>query len=352
VMSFIEALFAILPDWDWVHRGRVHWLWAVLALVAVLAALEWHGRDALGRFLSPLMQRRLVTRPSITRTVVRLVLVTIALFACVLALMRPRSISSGETVMSSNVAADVVVVLDVSKSMLAEDVAPNRLIRARAEIERMVKQLEGHRLGLVAFAGRAVTLCPLTPDQAFFSLALRGVDTRTVSRGGTRIGDAVRTALKTFPTGPGAKLVVLITDGEDHESFPLDAAKEAAAAGVHVIAVGIGSEEGGQIQLTDPATGARTVLLHDGQPVISRVDGETLRQMALTTEGAYVPAGTSALDLESIVNEHVTPIVRAEADAAVRVVPGERYPWFVLGALIALVAAVGVGASAGERRSS
>jgi Ca-activated chloride channel family protein len=145
---------------------------------------------------------------------------------------------------------------------------------------------------------------------------------------------------------------VLITDGEDHESFPLDAAKDAAKAGVHVIAVGIGSEDGGQIQLTDPQTGAKTVLMHDGQPVVSRLDGETLRQVALTTEGAYVPAGTSALDLESIVNEHVTPIVRAEADAAVRVIPGERYPWFVLAALLALVSAVGVGASAGERRSS
>jgi Ca-activated chloride channel family protein len=347
-MSFIEALFAILPDWDWVHRSRVHWLWAVLALVAVLAALEWHGRDALGRFLSPLMQRRLVTRPSITRTVVRLVLVTIALFACVLALMRPRSISSGETVMSSNVAADVVVVLDVSKSMLAEDVAPNRLIRARAEIERMVKQLEGHRLGLVAFAGRAVTLCPLTPDQAFFSLALRGVDTRTVSRGGTRIGDAVRTALKTFPTGPGAKLVVLITDGEDHESDPLDAAKQAKLAGVRIVAVGLGSEEGSPITITDPRTGARTQMMHDDKPVISRLDGETLRQMALETEGAYVPAGTSALDLESIVRENITPILRAEADQAMRVVPAEKYAWMVALALVALIAALAVGAFAGR----
>ena len=92
--------------------------------------------------------------------------------------------------------------------------------------------------------------------------------------------------------------------------------------------------------------------MHDGQPVLSRLDGETLRKMAVDTEGAYVPAGTSALDLESIVNAHVTPIVRAETDAAVRVVPGERYPWFVLAALLALIGAVAVGASAGERRSS
>jgi Ca-activated chloride channel homolog len=276
----------------------------------------------------------------------------VALLAGVLALMRPQSRGEAVTVTSSKVSADVMIVLDVSKSMLAEDAAPNRLARAKVEIEKMARQLAGHRVGLVAFAGRAAMLCPLTPDHAFFNLVLRGVDTRSVSKGGTRIGDAVRAAVRAFPTGPGAKLIVLITDGEDHESFPLDAAKEAQTAGVHIVAVGIGSEEGSQIQLTDPQTGAKTVLMHDGQPVLSRLDGETLRKMAVDTEGAYVPAGTSALDLESIVNAHVTPIVRAETDAAVRVVPGERYPWFVLVALLALIGAVAVGASAGERRSS
>lgn len=344
----MSAFLSILPDWEWTYRSRVHWLWAVLVLVAVLALLEWHGRDALGRFLSPLMQRRLVTRPTWARTVVRLALVTVALFACVLALMRPRSIDGGETVMSSNIAADVVVVLDVSRSMLAEDVAPNRLVRARAEIERMVKQLEGQRVGLVAFAGRAVTLCPLTPDQAFFNLALRGVDTRTVSRGGTRIGDAVRTAVKSFPTGEGAKLIVLITDGEDHESDPLDAAQQAKLAGVRIVAVGLGSEEGSPITITDPRTGARTQLTHDDRPVITRLDGDTLRKMALETGGAYVPAGTSALDLESIVRENITPILRAEADKALRVVPAEKYTWMVALALLALVAALAVGAFAGR----
>ncbi len=336
------------PDWDWLHRDRVHLLWGVLALVAGLAVLEWQRRDALGRFLSPIMQRRLVTRPSATRTAVRLALVTVALFACVLALMRPRSEASGETVLSSRVAADVVIVLDVSKSMLAEDVAPNRLARARAEIAGMVKQLAGQRLGLVAFAGRAVTLCPLTPDHAFFNLALRGVDTRTVSRGGTRIGDAVRLAVRSFPTGRGAKLIVLITDGEDHESDPLAAAGLAKAEDVRIIAVGLGSEEGSPITVTDPRTGARTQVMHDDRPVISRLDGDTLRRMALLTGGAYVPAGTSALDLESIVREHIKPIMRAEADRTLRVVPAERYPWMVALALAALLGALAVGAYTGR----
>lgn len=340
----------ILPDWTWAHRDRVQWLWAVLALIAVLAVLEWRGRDALGRFLSPLMQRRLVTRPSLGRIAGRLALLTVSLFALVLALMQPRSKGEAPTLPGARTTADVMIVLDVSKSMLAEDVAPNRLTRARVEISAMVAQLTGQRVGLVAFAGRAATVCPLTPDQAYFNLALRGVDTRTVSRGGTRIGDAIREALKAFPEGGGAKLIVLITDGEDHESNPLDAAKAAQAAGVRIVAVGLGSEEGSPITLTDPKTGARTQLMHDGQPVMSRLDGATLRQIALDTGGAYVPAGTAALDLKSIVSQNITPILRAEADKEALPVEHEEYLSMVLLGLVALLAALAVGAYAGRSR--
>jgi Ca-activated chloride channel family protein len=334
--------------WTFVHQPRVHLVWAAVAIVAGLAFLELRGRGSLGALLSPLMQRRLVLRPSLSRTIARLALVLVALLAGILALMRPQARGETVSVAGSRVAADVIVVLDVSKSMLAEDASPNRLTRAKVELAAMARQLRGHRLGIVAFAGRAVLLCPLTPDHAFFDLVLGGIDTRSVSRGGTRIGDAVRTAVAAFPSGPGAKLIVLITDGEDHESAPIDAAKAAAEAGVRIVAVGLGSEEGSPIVITDPKTGAKTPMLHDGSPVVSRLDGKTLREMAATTEGVYVPAGTSALDLESIVREHIQPIVREEADAAQRVIPAERYPWMVLLALCALVAAVAVGSRAGR----
>jgi Ca-activated chloride channel family protein len=338
--------------WDFARQQWVHLIWAALAIVIGLGALELRSRDALGRFLSPEMQRRLATRPSNARTMGRLALFGGALIAGVLALMRPQSGGVEEDAVTlSQKSADVIVVLDVSKSMLAEDVAPTRLARAKIEIKNMAARLGGDRVGLVAFAGRAAMMCPLTPDHAFFDLAVDDVDTRSVSRGGTRIGDALRTAVRAFPSGPGPKLIVLITDGEDHESFPLDAAEEAKKAGVHVVSVGLGSEAGAPLYVTDPQTGAKAPITHDGQPVISKLDGETLRKIAVTTEGAYVPAGTSALDLESIVREHVQPIVRAELAAQKRVIPGERYPWFVLLSLIALLGAVWIGSTTGERRS-
>src|SRR4029079_9371264 len=146
------------------------------------------------------------------------------------------------------------------------------------------------RVGLVAFAGRAVPVCPLTPDRSFFNTVLATVDTRSAGRGGSRIGEAIKTALRGFPSGPGAKLIVLITDGDDQDPYSQEAAKAARDAGVKIVAVGLGSETGSQITLTDPKTGAKTTLMHDGQPVISKLDGESLRKIALATEGAYIPA--------------------------------------------------------------
>lgn len=337
-----------VADWTWKHGGWIHLVWAVLGLMAVLIVLELRGRDALARFLSPRMQRRLAVRPSIGRSIARLGLIATALLAGVAALMRPQAPAEGETVVRLKAAADIMIVLDVSRSMLAEDVPPNRLTRAKAEIAGMSRQLAGHRLGLVVFAGRASPRCALTPDQAYFNLALRGVDTRSAGRGGTRIGEAVRTALAGFPSGPGAKVIVLITDGEDMDSNPLQAAEQAKAAGVKIVAVGLGSEQGSPIMLTDPQTGGKTQLVFDKQPVISRLDGDTLRQMALTTGGVYVPAGTSALDLESIVKQNIGPILRAAADSSTRVIPAERYPWMVMLALLALLGAAAVGSRAGR----
>jgi Ca-activated chloride channel family protein len=337
-------------DWQARHPELVHLAWAVLAVVAGIAALELRSRGALGTFLSPAMQRRLTAQASPGRAALRLALILAALLAGVGALMRPQARGTTETVAAGQVAADVVFLLDVSRSMLAEDAAPNRLARAKSEIAQLVAKLDGQRVGLIAFAGRAAQVCPLTADHAFFGTVLSTVDTRSAGRGGTRIGEAVRTALKGFPSGPGGKLIVLITDGDDDDSYPLEAAKAARDAGVKIVAIGIGSETGSQIMITNPSTGAKEPLMHDHAPVISKLDGGTLRQMALTTEGAYIPAGTAAVDLESIMESHVRPIVRAAGDAATRVVPAERFQWPVLAALVCLLGALWVGAS--QRRAS
>ena len=324
---------------EFAHPERVHFVWLAVLVAGFLAWRELGRSAALRGQLSAVMQRRLVVAPRRARRLLRAGAAFAGLGLGTLALMQPQARGQTEMVASGRVSADIMVVLDVSRSMLADDAAPSRLARAKAEIGALVDRLEGHRVGLVAFAGRSTVLCPLTPDHGFFQLVLSAVDTRSAARGGSRIGDGLRRAMQAFGQG-GARVILLITDGEDQDSRPLEVAKAAAAAGVRIVAIGFGSEEGRQITVTDPATGARSVVTDGpgGPPVVSKLDGELLRQIALATRGAYVPAGTAALDLESIVAEHVTPIVQASATAAARPVPVERYPWFVLGALAMLLA--------------
>ena len=318
-------------------------MWLALAAVIVLGVLELRSRSALGAFLSPVMQRRLTAQASLARLVARLGLILLAMLAAIGALMRPQVRGETETVTSLQATADIMFVLDTSRSMLAEDAPPNRLARAKAEIAQLVGQLEGHRVGLVAFAGRAAPMCPLTPDHSFFTTVLSTVDTRSAGRGGSRVGEAIKTAVRGFPAGAGAKLMVLITDGDDQDPYSEDAAKLARDAGIKIVAIGLGSETGSEITLTDPATGAKTKLMHEDKPVISKLDGDRLRKIALVTEGAYIPVGILAVDLQSIMKTHVAPMVNAAVASAQRVIPAERYTWLVLASLGLLLAALWVG---------
>ncbi|WP_428267646.1 VWA domain-containing protein [Haliangium sp.] len=335
-------MLTLWSELRFVHLGYVHLMWLALAVAGLLVWLELRGRDLTGRFVSAIMQRRLARQPSTEQRVLRVGFLFGCLAFGILALMRPQTPGTTQSLRTGQVAADIMVVLDVSKSMLADDAAPTRLDRAKAEVAELASSLDGHRIGLVAFAGRAAVLSPLTSDEGFFRMILDGADTRSVSRGGTEIGAAIRKAVQSFEGDVGAKLILLITDGEDHGGYAEEAAQEALEAGVRIVTIGFGSEDGSQITLVDPDTGARRVLTdRDGAPVTSRLDGELLRKIALTTQGAYVPAGVSALDLESIVADHITPIVRAADDRpVVRHLPNEYYPVLVLLALVCLLAAL------------
>ncbi len=341
----MSAIYFAEPQW-------VHLIWLAAALVAVFGWLELRHREALGRFISSLMARRLARAPSRGARIARLILIATTLLFGILALMRPQTAGAPRSIAGTRVSGDVMIVLDTSRSMLAGDAAPSRLARAKAEIADLAGRLEEHRVGLVAFAGRAAVLAPPTTDDQFFRMVLREVDTSTVSRGGTNIGQALRVAVEELGPGDGAKLIVLITDGEDHDSLPLDAAKGALEAGIRVVTIGFGSETGSELFEVDPQTGARRPITDaSGAPVVSRLDGALLRDIARITEGAYIPAGTAVLDLESIVKRHIEPLVREAGTERTRTIPGEQYPWAVLVALASLVAAVYAGSRSRGRRA-
>ncbi len=318
----------------------IHALWGVVLALAVLVWLEARGGRLLGDFVGPAMQSRIVDRTPEWRRRTRLGLIAVALVAIVIALMRPQW--GVEFVRSRQIGAEIMIALDVSRSMLAEDVVPNRLERAKAEIRDLLPYLQGDQVGLIAFAGRATVLSPLTPDFGYLRLVLDNVDSGSVARGGTRLEEPIRKAMAGFgPAGDLARVILLITDGEDHDSFPVDAAREAAEQGIRILAIGFGDEAGSEIFITDPASGARRAISDaDGRPVRSRLDGELLRELALVTEGAYVPAGTGVLDLESIFEAHIRPLMRAEGAETERTIRHDAFQWPLLVAWLALLGAV------------
>jgi Ca-activated chloride channel family protein len=316
----------------------------VVALVALLFALESRANAAIERILGPAMRARLVVAPSAARRRFQFVLLGLCGICLVVALMRPQW--GFRHFAAPRVGADIMVALDVSRSMLAEDVAPNRLARAKAEIADLLSFLDGDQVGLIAFAGRASVLCPLTPDFGFLRTVLEVAGPASVTRGGTKMAEPIRKAVAGFgPAGEASRAILLVTDGEDHDSFVLDAAREAAEADIKIIAIGFGDEAGSEIPLTDPRTGARTLVLDtDGQPVRSRLDGDLLREIALATDGAYVPAGTGVLDLESIYEHHIARLTRGRLEARGHTVRDEHYQWPLLLGLVFLVSSVLVAA--------
>ncbi len=329
-----------MSDLVFAEAQRIHLLWGVLVLMIALAALERRGLLALDRFVAPAIQDRLVRRPSPLLRWMRLVLLTLSAIALVVALMRPQW--GVEFVRSPQVGAEIMIALDVSRSMLSEDVVPNRLERAKAEIRDLLTYLQGDQVGLIAFAGRASVVCPMTPDFGFLRLVLDSVGPHSVSRGGTRLEEPIRKAIQGFgAAGDLSRVLLLITDGEDHDSFPVDAAKEAAEKGIQILAIGFGDEAGSPIMITDPQTGARTTLRDsDGRVVQSRLDGDLLRELALVTRGAYIPAGTGVLDLEGIFEAHIAPLMRATGEERGRTVRQEGFQWAVLAGLVCLLAGV------------
>ena len=325
-----------MMDIQFAHPENIHVAWLCIGIIIFLIQRRWNSHSILSEFISSKNDSALVVRVSTSSRRKQILCVAVLLLSSVIALIRPQSTGDTEQ-LSNSLSSDIMVVLDISKSMLAEDAPPNRLSRAKSEILEMTEQLKGDRVGLVGFAGRSSVLCPLTTDYGFFTLALEQASPKSITRGGTNLGEALRMAVKSFGNTESSKLIVLVTDGEDHDSYPVEMAKQANELGIPIISIGFGSENGSQIMITDSQTGAKSALQdREGNIVISKLDGELLREIALLTEGAYVPAGTAAIDLESIVGEHIKPILTSEKSTN-KIQPKEHYMPLILLSLVMLL---------------
>jgi Ca-activated chloride channel family protein len=309
-------------------------------LVPAVGALFWWAerrqRQALGRLGNSALIARLTDSVNWSgrhwQAFFRLAGLALLLFA----LARPQW--GTETQEVDQEGLQVVVALDVSQSMLAEDIAPSRLERAKLEIADLTGKLSGDEVGLVLFSGASFLQVPLTTDYATALTYLESAGPSLISRPGTVIGDAIRTAMGAFDDKlPSQKVLVLMTDGEDVETDPLAAAREAAAEGVLVYTIGFGTPEGSPVPETDQF--GRVVGYkrdESGNPVLSRMNEETLRGAAEETGGRYFRATADGRELDLLLAE-IAMLQRAQLDSRVTVRHIERYQIFLGLGLLALI---------------
>jgi len=277
-------------------------LFSLLALPVVLALwllmMQWKKKAMLRYGEMPLILR-MVPDYSPRRSVFKVIILLAAFAMILLGMVNPRIRYHQETVKKTE--ADIIFCIDISNSMMARDIKPDRLERTKMSISKLIDRFEKDQVGLVVFAGRAQTLYPLSPDYAGAKLFLQTVSTDIIAVQGTAIGSALELATNSFSTKSRAKkIIILISDGENHEDDALDAAKKAAEKGITIFTVGMGSPEGAPIPVT---TGMGTMEYkkdESGNTVITRMNETMLRQIATTGKGTYTRATNSDAGLDKI----------------------------------------------------
>ncbi len=314
-------------------NDKVLWLLFAVPVVFVPAYLWcfWRKVRALKILASSEMLKKINISVSLKKQIFKVFLLIVAFVSIVIAMTEPKWNPRPEKIKRRG--RDVVVLLDTSRSMLAEDIKPSRLERSKIAIKDLMARLEGDRIAIVTFAGNSTVKCPLTQDYAFVRMALADISTESTSRGGTAIGDAIRKATEEVFDRQSReyKDIILITDGEDHDSFPVQAAEKAAAEGIRIIAVGLGSEDEGARVPVIGENGEKTFLKYQGQEVWSKLDADTLRKIVYASKGGKylsVEPGTT-LDLGEIYSEVITSVEKRELESATMMTYDERFQIFL-----------------------
>ena len=288
-----------------IRFAHIEYLYALLA-VPLFILFFWlykrWKRRARKRLGDENVVRTLMPNASPVKPGLKFFLIILAYIFLVIGIADPQIGSKLEKVKREGI--DIYLALDVSNSMLAEDIKPNRLERAKMAISNLIDKLEGDRIGIIIFAGRAYKQLPLTTDYSAARLFLSVVDTRIVPTQGTAIGAAIKMATESFDNSQHNKAIVVITDGENHEDNAVDAAKAAAEKGIKVFTIGMGLPEGAPIPVYDNY-GNQIGFKKDrqGKTVITKLDENMLRQIAAAGNGSYVRANNTSTGLKKIFND-------------------------------------------------
>lgn len=290
-----------------------HLLWLVPAIILFFVWAHKKRKRDMERFAGAEVLHELTRSVNNRGRTLRTLCVLGALFLMIISLIRPQWGFEWQEVRRSGL--DILIAIDTSRSMLAEDVRPSRLERSKLAVKDLIKKLKGDRVGLIAFSGSAFLQCPLTVDYSGFLLSLDDLSADTIPKGGTSITSAVRAALDSYEGGVKKyKVLVLITDGEDHEGAPLELAEEARKKGIKIFTIGIGTREGELIPVMDDSGNRMYLKDRNGNVVKTRLDEDTLQKIALNTGGSYVKATPAEFGLELLYDEKLSKIEPRETE--------------------------------------
>ncbi|MCX5679541.1 MAG: VWA domain-containing protein [Candidatus Omnitrophica bacterium] len=315
---------------------------AILVFIFYLWASR-RRRSKLERFADRSLIGSIAPSMSIARRTIKASLVVAGIVLMLVALARPQWGFEWQEVKRTGL--DIMIAMDVSKSMLANDVKPNRLERSKFAVKDLVKKLDGDRMGLIAFAGTSFLQCPLTIDYNGFLLSLDDLSVFTIPRGGTSISSAIREAMQAFSQNKTDaanerkyRVLVVITDGEDFEGDALAAAKEAAAAGVKIFCVGVGTPEGELIPVSEGYTSKEYLLDKTGEAVKTRLNEDILKEIAISTGGSYVRATQGDFGLVLLYEKSISRLEKRDIEAKMKKSYQERFQYFLGAAVLLLLA--------------
>lgn len=318
--------------WDKLDPGFLAPVWLLVGLAAMIAVvlLEIGARrrrsQAVRLFAASHLVAALTGSVSPFKRLLKSALLVAAVGLLFTAMARPCLFFDWQE--ENRTGLDILIAVDCSKSMLTEDVKPNRIERAKLAIADFADQLPDNRLGLIAFAGDAFLECPLTLDHDAFQSAVQELDTDTIPRPGTDIATAIDLAVDALKSQPNnTKFLILVTDGEDLEGRVLDAAKNAAQSGLKIYTVGVGTPNGDRIPERDNSGALMYHQDSSGQEVISKLDESTLTQIADLTGGAYEPLGQRGEGLDEIYHRYIEPLPRQNLEERREKIRIERFQW-------------------------
>ncbi|MEO5719863.1 MAG: VWA domain-containing protein [Chthoniobacterales bacterium] len=317
--------------------GAPAWFWALLVLPALgllFLRAEQRSAELLKEFVAPKLLPQLGATVNRFRRNLRFGLLLLGLALAIVALAKPRYGYNYEEVKRKGL--DLIIAVDTSRSMLANDVPPNRLQRVKLTAQDLISELRGDRVGIIAFAGRAFLQAPLTIDYDAAVTALNSLDTDIIPEGGTNISEAIALAVKTFgKSAIGNRALIIFTDGEELAGDATKNAQAAADAGVRVFTVGVGTPEGSLIPLPGQNGGTAFVKDSSGQVVKSKLDETRLREIAKTTGGTFYPLGSGPATMRKLYDEGLSQLQAGEIDTKMSRQPIERYQWPLGAALLA-----------------